>query len=145
MPAVNSIPSTARWSRSNLPLLVEALSRSCGGTLTGSALEAPDTDSDLGEWVEAACAQFGLDGELQRGQSNELASSMTDACPTLLALPSGEFAGLVEVRGRKARLITTDLRTIDVSHYLPVTMGWQIRVRPGSNFRQQMIQAGVQR
>lgn len=186
---MNSIPPTARWPRPQLPLLIEVLSRECGALQTGTSLEPPSIDSDLGEWIESACAQVGLDSELHRVQLRGFDSSLLQAAPTLLALPSGDFCGLLRVRGRKVRLITTDLRTIelstellrevlcaDIEHQfdpdidrllqecgpnitdphlfrralmqrrtatLPITLGWQIRVRPGSSFRQQIAQAGV--
>jgi ABC-type multidrug transport system fused ATPase/permease subunit len=186
---MNSIPPTARWPRSQLPLLIEALARQCGTLQTGTSLEPPSLDSDLGEWIDTACAQFGLDSELHRVQLRGFESSLVQAAPMLLALPSGEFGGLLRVRGRKVRLITTHLRTIEVStellrevicahierqfetdidemlqecgpnitdphlfrravmqqrtSVLPVTLGWQIRVRPGSSFRRQIAQAGV--
>lgn len=188
---MNCIPLSARWPRSQLPLLIEVLSRGCGALRTDASLEPPSLDSDLGEWIETACAQFGLDSELHRVQLRGFASSLLRAAPMLLALPGGDFSGLVRVRGRKVRLVTTDLRTTTIStellrevlwapietqfeadidrllqdcgphitdpHLLtravvqqrtaaaPITLGWQIRRRPGSSFWRQMVQSGVYR
>jgi ATP-binding cassette subfamily B protein len=188
---MNSIPSLALWDRSKLPLLIEGLARYCGAAHTGVALDPPAWNADLNVWIEAASSQFGLDVQVPHVSLKELHSSLTHAGPALLTFPDGRFAGIIRVRGRKARLLRTDLGTIAVStellreelcagiapqfetdidrllqecgttitdpnrlrHVLsqqcagrvPINLGWQMRARTGSSFRQQLIAAGVHR
>ena len=115
---LKSIPITARWTRSNLPLLLEMLARHCGAPPHHASLEPPDIHmmeaGDIGNWIEAACARLGLEADRQYVSLSDVPSSIMHAAPAIFVLPDGEFVGLAGVRRGMARLITGDLRTIGV-------------------------------
>ena len=114
---LKSIPMTARWNRSDLPLLLETLARHCGASPGRSSSELPPPpleETRMGEWVETACARLGLEADVQHMRLSDVAASLMYAAPALLALPDGDFVGLAGVRGANARLITQDLKNIGV-------------------------------
>ncbi|MGH9721231.1 MAG: ATP-binding cassette domain-containing protein [Bryobacteraceae bacterium] len=111
---LTAIPIAARWDRSELPLLLETLASRCDGSrrdFPGEPPQPPAAESETPEWIEAACARLGLEAELSYVMLRDMESALQDAAPAVLALPDGGFAGLLEVRGSKARLLTRDLRT----------------------------------
>lgn len=115
---LNTVPVSARWERSELPLLVETLASACGAGPhrgRGESPAAPASAEDAPEWIESACAQWSLEAEPLQVQLRRVDSALSEAAPALLELPDGGYVGLLVVRGAKAVLVAPDLRTHTVA------------------------------
>jgi len=109
---LKTIPAEARWERSHLATLVEALASTSGveSTPLREPPCSPGEEEDLDAWIEAACGHLHLEAEPIRTSAKEVAKALEHAAPALLALPEDGFAGLLKIRGGWAHLLTTDLR-----------------------------------
>jgi ABC-type multidrug transport system fused ATPase/permease subunit len=115
---LNIIPVAARWERSELPLLLEALASACGAAPHRGRDEPPAPPASAGEereWIESACARLNLEAESLHVRLRDVEGALAEAAPALLALPAGGFVGLLGVRGKRACLVAPDLRTQMVS------------------------------
>ncbi len=111
------IPAEVRWERDQLPLLVENLAEVGGAphAIThDDPPHAPAAAANLSEWIEAACARLGVEGEPAHCALKKVEAELEYAAPALVRLPDGGFVGLAAVRRERARLITTDLRSLTI-------------------------------
>jgi ATP-binding cassette, subfamily B, bacterial len=111
---LNAIPAAACFDRSELPLLVDTLASACGAvphSARGNIPAAPAAADGTSEWIESACARLNLEAGLRHVQLRDVDAALIELAPALLVLGDGRFAGLVDVHGMSARLVTSDLRT----------------------------------
>src|SRR5215813_8854892 len=111
---LNAIPRSASWELSQLPLLVERVAAACGAPGTAAVSDAPAADNDVAEWIEASCSRPEVDARACHAPLRDVEAALVAAAPALLRLCDGHFIGLIDVRGRRARLATRDSGTIDV-------------------------------
>jgi hypothetical protein len=111
---LNAVPESASWERQGLPLLIERLAAACGVAHAANTSAPPAAADDVAEWIETSCSRLDVDARFCHTPVLDVEAALASAAPALLQLSNGRFVGVIDVLGGRARLATTDSRTIDV-------------------------------